>query len=132
MSPQDAIPRSLFDILTKYPALAQTVPFDHFIMCLNLLRHLKERVSWSQHHAEMDPPENLPLNIHNFVCDAISQDDNTVKLLWQALKWIAWHDPEAGSPMANRRSEYLLPLFLKYGPANGVGGLVVPLWLYMT
>ncbi|KAF8499412.1 hypothetical protein JB92DRAFT_939693 [Gautieria morchelliformis] len=67
-----------------------------------------------------EPPSHQPVNIHHFLCNAIGQDDNTVKLLWEAFKWMGWDIPEGEGTMAYRQSEYLLPLFLKLGPASGV------------
>jgi CxC5 like cysteine cluster associated with KDZ transposases len=113
--------QSLLDILNGYPMLAQTVLFDGLVTYINLIRHLKERIAWSQPCNVTKPPSHLPINIHQFLCDAIGKDNNTMKLLWEAFRWIAWEDPRGDDAMAHRQSEYLLPLFLKFGPTNGIG-----------
>ncbi|KAF8531638.1 hypothetical protein JB92DRAFT_2659597, partial [Gautieria morchelliformis] len=87
---------------------------------ITLVRHLWERISCTQPHDAINPPATLPLNIHNFLHDATDQDHDTVELLWKALMWIAWEVTDTQNCRNDHRADHLLPLFLKFGPTNGV------------
>jgi hypothetical protein len=110
----------LLAVLLEYPALTR-LPFDTLVTFIALIRHLKERILWSQHSELTDPPDTLPGSIPCFIRDSLNLSDDNTKILWEVFKGIAWIE-QADNPLRLRmRQAALLPLFLRYGLTYGVG-----------
>ncbi|KAF8461806.1 hypothetical protein JB92DRAFT_3070512 [Gautieria morchelliformis] len=113
--------RRLLSVLVETPELAQ-LPFDILVTFVDLIRHVKPGLMWNQHSQLTDPPNTLPVSIHCFMRHVLDITDELGKVLWETLKGFAWAEPDDDTnKWLAKRSVALLPLFLRHGPAYGVG-----------
>jgi hypothetical protein len=104
---------SWLHILQQDPALLGTISFYDMVLFIDL----GECIRWNQRDDVTGPPIDLSISIHNFLCDALEAEDHLVKSLWSSLRQLVWTD----TFIPYQRSPSLMLLFLKYGPAHGVG-----------
>ena len=113
---------SWLQILQQDPTLLDIISFYDMVLFVNLACHLRERIRWNQSDDVTGPPINLPISVHNFLCDALEAEDHLVRSLWSSLRQLVWADTFGyNSHFPYERSPSLMPLFLKYGPAHGIG-----------
>ncbi|KAL0947556.1 hypothetical protein HGRIS_013649 [Hohenbuehelia grisea] len=111
----------LVQILCQYPALTTYFSLDSLVVFINLLQILKPTLSLQQSSQDTDPPDGLPLNVVQFLAQALSIPDDVVLFAWAALKQIAWSNPPIALVDAVRTSPLLyIKLFLVHGLSRGL------------
>jgi hypothetical protein len=106
----------LTDACQPYPTLRQ-LDCDKIVLYISLLRHLKPQITFTHISTQCHAPQGLPKSIHDFLRLAIDVEDDTARILWTAVRDIAWSEENA-APLDMRT---LIPIFLAYGVQTNIG-----------
>ncbi|KAF7341033.1 hypothetical protein MSAN_02089100 [Mycena sanguinolenta] len=94
--------------------------FSTTVQFIELIRLLKPALRWTQASYQHGPPDNLPLNVLDFLKLSVSLTDDLVKSAWSSLRDTAWsHDFTATEELA-ARTKYIT-LFLQHGLSRNIG-----------
>ncbi|KAF7967224.1 hypothetical protein HWV62_35097 [Athelia sp. TMB] len=90
----DMLPlNQIIKVLQDYPELGDALNYEGLVICVNLLRILQPDLSLYLGPDKTEPPEHLPLSMHDFLKLSLCIEDETCKLVWKALREVAW-DPD--------------------------------------
>ncbi|TFY52205.1 hypothetical protein EVJ58_g10145 [Rhodofomes roseus] len=108
-------------LLTTYPRLAASVTIQEVMTFCDLIFWLKDDITAVTVASADVPPSSLPINIHNFLMAALGLTDEIIKLMWDAVREVAWrlHEGMKASEVEHRM-EALIHLFLEYGLPHDV------------
>lgn len=109
-------------LLADTPTLNAILDLDDIITYIDLVQLLKSDLSlWIGCH-QTEPPERLPLAVHDFLKLCIGLlDDEVAKLTWTTLGPVAWeYGYNEGLQNANRASIKYMRLFLEHGLCRGI------------
>ncbi|KAJ6479711.1 hypothetical protein C8R45DRAFT_1101158 [Mycena sanguinolenta] len=94
--------------------------FSSTVQYIELIRILKPALQWTQASYQLGPPDNLPVNVHDFLKIALNLTDELTKSAWSRLCDTAWsHDFTATEELA-ARTKYII-LFLQHGLSRNIG-----------
>jgi hypothetical protein len=112
-------------LLASSPELASTLKYEDLVTYIDLVGILKPKLSRWYGPYQDDPPERLPVNVHEFLKLCLGMKDETAKIAWDTLRNLAWSaSMEADGLMAKTRAHTkYIKLFLKHGTCRGLGKL---------
>ena len=84
---------SWFQIIQQDPVLFGTISLYDVVLFVDLTCHLEERIRWNQRDNVTEPPIDLLISVHNFLCDALDTEAHLVQSLWSPLRQLIWADP---------------------------------------
>lgn len=105
------------------PELNAALDYESLNTYLDLVRLLKPDLVYSAKFSSNEPPERLPVSVHDFLKICVGLQDETAKLAWAVLRHLAWSmdsDPADFWKTSCARTKYL-KLFLEHGACRGLG-----------
>ncbi|KAJ7196352.1 hypothetical protein GGX14DRAFT_673105, partial [Mycena pura] len=94
--------------------------FDSTVQYIELIRLLKPSVQWKEASYKLTPPEDLPLNVHEFLKASLGLADEHAKLAWAKLRVTAWDKDLTSDQETAARTKYI-EHFLRHGLTNDIG-----------
>ncbi|KAF8233107.1 hypothetical protein L208DRAFT_1422992 [Tricholoma matsutake] len=86
---------TLLSILVANPHLAKALDITSLTRFIQIISLLKPFLLTLQPSHNTNPPEQLSVNVHEFLKVSMEFDDDLTKLAWEALQEIAWDfDPD--------------------------------------
>ncbi|KAJ7635627.1 hypothetical protein B0H17DRAFT_1107508, partial [Mycena rosella] len=94
--------------------------FTSTVHYIELIRLLKPALRWTQASYQPNPPETLPVKVHDFLKISLGLTDDLAKLAWEILRETAWsHDSSPVEELAARTKH--ISSFLQHGLSRGIG-----------
>jgi len=112
----------LVTVLSKYPEVANHLDIDRCITFLELVQLLKPTILLSHPLVGTEPPERLPVSVHEFLKATLGLEHESTKIIWNALSGIAWK-LEIDAQDKQVFSHRYIRSFLDHGLSNGLGVL---------
>ncbi|KAJ7457135.1 hypothetical protein B0H11DRAFT_1738737 [Mycena galericulata] len=94
--------------------------FSSTVQYIDLIQLLKPSLRWNQASYQVDPPDTLPVNIHNFLKICLNLADDVAKLAWEKLRVTAWSHYLSAVEELAARTKYMV-LFLQHGLSRDIG-----------
>ncbi|KAF7343017.1 hypothetical protein MVEN_01731900 [Mycena venus] len=89
-----------------------SLSYDSMTTYVDLIRLLKSDLSAMQPPYRTEPPDSLPVNIHDFLKLSLGLTDEIAKLAWQELRITAWsHNFSPVETLAARTKHIQAQLF---------------------
>ena len=112
---------SLLAALSKNPNIIKDIlNIDGCLRFVELLHIMKPTLQLYQSHGESEPLKSLPRNVHDFIRASLQLEHEDTKLLWEALRDVAWEIELEIKDLQSYAARYL-QVFLDHGPARGIG-----------
>lgn len=114
----------LAKILQKSPELSSTFDYKAVVKYVELVNLLKPRLCMLLVSYQRDPPERLPVKIHEFLKHAFSMSDDVGKVAWAELGSYAWTRPFSTLEEKQAAITKHMELFLVHGLQRGIGAFI--------
>jgi len=111
---------SLLAALSKNPNIEDILNIDVCLQFVELLHIMKPNLQLYQSQGETKPLQRLPCNVHDFICASLQLEHEHTKLLWEALREVAWEIELEIKDLQSYAARYL-QVFLDHNPACGIG-----------
>ena len=113
-------------ILQSNPDVVESLTTQQLLDFIGILRHLREKLSWSQGSSADGPPIALLANVQEFITIALGigiakSSKFTIFRAWDALRELIWSLPVITDPLQDAR---LADLFVLHGMTSKVGMLL--------
>ncbi|KAF9538119.1 hypothetical protein CPC08DRAFT_808246 [Agrocybe pediades] len=127
--PYDLPIADLLRAFSSHPILCEYLDFEGCLTFIELVELLKPTIKLSSftedgelalHWADeltFDCPEELPLNIQQFLCKALNLEESAIKLIWQVFSPFIWPWSPSSAP---RFARHYVSLFLQHGIPLGL------------
>lgn len=109
----------LLSTLSEYPDLFNSIKFDDVGRFIDIACIVKPILSLGQSVHKPGSLKTLPVRVHQFLQACLGLDDDTLKLLWEALRDKIWA-VEFNNQLLERLASQYLPYFLEHGPAQQI------------
>lgn len=77
-------------LLASSPELASALKYEDLVTYIDLVSILKPKLGRWYGPYQDDPPERLPVNVHEFLKICLGMKDETAKIAWDKLRNLAW------------------------------------------
>ena len=98
--------------------------YEQIFVFIFLLKHMRERLAFSQYSGVPHPPLFLPTHIQQFLQNGLHLDQNAIALCWEAFKYIVWSDANPQFLAPRLDVHWLLCMFLEHGISCGLGNFI--------
>ncbi|KAI1784805.1 hypothetical protein LXA43DRAFT_901016 [Ganoderma leucocontextum] len=111
--------QEVIQLLTRYPSVAAVgLSYEDLQLFCDIVRWFKDEIASFQPSYITTPPDTLPIKIHNILMGALSLSSEDTKLLWTALRDLAWEVPQEDM---QHRAYSLIPILLQHAVRQGLG-----------
>lgn len=115
--------QSVVEALSAFPTLYGQITLPDLLHFVNIARLLKPYILLSQSSYIASPPDSLTQSAHAFMSASLELRDDTIKLLWQALKHYIW-ELEYDEELHRELGSQYIPYFLREGIARQISTLL--------